>query len=249
MAFAFWEFDRFLNVGIGIQALFYNETGNENVALGGEALLNNTTGSNNIALGANAGINHINGDNNIDIGNKGVARESGVIRIGTEGTHTASYIAGIRDTGLVTGTAVAVGITADGQLGVRASSVRFKELVKPMDNASEAILALQPVTFRYKNDPAALAQFGLVAEEVAKVAADLVVPDAKGKTLTVRYDEVNAMLLNEFLKEHKAFLEEQHTVGELKKQVAALTAGLQKVSAQLEASKPEQQMVGKSESR
>jgi hypothetical protein len=249
MAFAFWEFDRFLNVGIGIQALFYNETGNENVALGGEALLNNTTGSNNIALGANAGINHINGDNNIDIGNKGVARESGVIRIGTEGTHTASYIAGIRDTGLVTGTAVAVGITADGQLGVRASSVRFKELVKPMDNASEAILALQPVTFRYKNDPAALPQFGLVAEEVAKVDADLVVPDAKGKTLTVRYDEVNAMLLNEFLKEHKAFLEEQHTVGELKKEVAALTAGLQKVSAQLEASKPEQQMVAKSESR
>jgi trimeric autotransporter adhesin len=246
----------FLNVGIGIQALFFNETGNENVALGSEALLNNTTGSDNIALGANAGINHMNGDNNIDIGNEGVARESGVIRIGTEGTQTASYIAGIRDTGLVTGTAVAVGITADGQLGVRASSVRFKELVKPMDKASEAILALQPVTFRYKNDPAALQQFGLVAEEVAKVNPDLVARDVEGKPFTVRYDEINAMLLNEFLKEHRKVQEQeakvtrlestmarqqkdfQATVAELRSAIKAQAAQLRQVSIQVEMSKP-----------
>jgi endosialidase-like protein len=195
------------------------------------ALVHNSTGSFNIALGSQAGINLDTGDNNIEIGNEGVGGESGVIRMGTEGTHTATYIAGIKDTPLVHGAAVAVGITADGQLGVRASSVRFKELVKPMDKASEAIFSLQPVTFRYKKDPTALPQFGLVAEEVAKVNPDLVARDVEGKPFTVRYDEINAMLLNEFLKEHQ-------TVQELKKQVAELTAGLQKLSAQLELSKP-----------
>ena len=166
-----------------------------------------------------------------------------MIRIGTEGTQTATYIAGISHTPLIQGDATPVGISAFGQLGVRPSSARFKEAIKPMDTASEAVLALKPVTFRYKNDPAALPQFGLVAEEVAKVNPDLVARDKEGKPFTVRYDEINAMLLNEFLKEHKAFLEEQRTVEELKKQVAALTAGLQKVNAQLEASKSAPQMV------
>src|SRR5207244_1483778 len=102
-------------------------------------------------------------------------------------------------------TAVRVGITPDGQLGVRASAARFKERIRPMDKASEVILALKPVSFRYKKefDPKGLPQFGLVAEEVAKVDPDLVIADAKGKPFTVRYDEVNAMLLNEFLKEHR----------------------------------------------
>jgi len=125
------------------------------------------------------------------------------------------------------------------------SSARFKDDIKPIDKASESILALKPVTFHYKKelDPKGTPQFGLVAEQVEKVNPDLVARDAGGKAYTVRYEAVNAMLLNEFLKEHKAFLEEQRTVEELKKQVAALTAGLQKVNAQLEASKSAPQMV------
>ena len=106
-----------------------------------------------------------------------------------------------------------------------------------MDNASEGIHALKPVTFRFKSDETGTPQFGLIAEEVAEVSSDLVVRDENGDIYTVRYEAVNAMLLNEFLKEHKAFLEQQRTVEELKKQVAALTAGLQKVSTQLELNK------------
>ena len=112
-----------------------------------------------------------------------------------------------------------------------------------MDKASEVILAFKPVTFHYKNDNKNIPQFGLIAEEVAKVNPDLVVRDKNGQIYTVRYDAVNAMLLNEFLKEHKAFVEEHRTVEELKKQVAALNAGLQKVSAQLEMSKGAPQTV------
>jgi hypothetical protein len=114
-----------------------------------------------------------------------------------------------------------------------------------MERASEALFALKPVTFRYKKgiDPQAIPQFGLVAEDVEAVNPDLVVRDKEGKPYSVRYDQVNAMLLNEFLKEHKVFVEEHRTVQELKKEVAELTAGLQKVSAQLEASKPAPQVV------
>jgi trimeric autotransporter adhesin len=243
------------NTATGTGALLGNTTGNSNTAIGNAALAGNTTGQNNIALGFAAGHSLTTGSDNIDIGNNGVADESNTIRIGTVGTQTTTYIAGIRETQLVRGTAVAVGVTPDGQLGVKVSSARFKEAIKPMDKASEAIFSLQPVTFRYKQDPVSMPQFGLVAEEVAKVNSDLVVPDAEGKPFTVRYDEINAMLLNEFLKEHKAFVEEQRkvtdqeaTIKQLKseleatatrqqKQIEALTAGLQKVSAELEASK------------
>jgi Chaperone of endosialidase len=238
------------NTAVGTTALTNNTTGDANTAVGVEALRastgkdntalgflagQNLTGDNNIALGSLAG-QYLLGNNNIDIGNQGGADDSGVIRIGTEGTHTATYIAGIRQTPLTNGGAVGVGITADGQLGVRPSSARFKEAIKPMDNVSKAIFSLQPVTFRYKNDPAALPQFGLVAEEVAKVNSDLVARDKEGKPFTVRYDEIDAMLLNEFLKEHRE-------VQELKKQIAALTAGLQKVSAELELRKSAPQTV------
>ena len=146
-------------------------------------------------------------------------------------------------TPLANGAAVGVGITADGQLGVRPSSVRFKELVKPMDKVSEAIFSLQPVTFRYKKDPAALPQFGLVAEQVAKVNPDLVARDVEGKPFTVRYDEINAMLLNEFLKEHRKNEEQAATIARLEKKVEALAGGLQRVSAQLEVSKASPQTV------
>jgi hypothetical protein len=187
-------------------------------------------------VGFEAAINLTTGDNNIDIGNGGVAGESGVIRIGVTGTQTATFIAGIRGVPITGGTAI--GVNASGQIGIRASSVRFKEAIHPMDNASEAILRLKPVTFRYKKelDPEGAAQFGLVAEEVAKVSPDLVVADEQGKPFTVRYEEVNAMLLNEFLKEHRK-------VEQMQEQIEALTAGIQKVSAQLELSKSVPQTV------
>jgi hypothetical protein len=228
----------FGNTAMGSFALYINTVGDFNTATGDDALSNNTTGNNNIALGASAGAALTTGDDNIDIGNAGVAGESSKIRIGKQGTQTATYIAGISEAPLVHGAVAAVGITADGQLGVRPSSVRFKELVKPMDNASEAIFSLQPVTFRYKKDPATLPQFGLVAEEVAKVNPDLIARDKEGKPFTVRYDEINAMLLNEFLKEHRKVQELEAKAGRQQKQIEALTAGLQKVSAQLEMSKP-----------
>jgi len=230
------------NTADGHTALRQNTTGEGNTANGFRALVRNTTGNGNIALGNNAGGNLTTGSNNIDIFDRGVAGEANTIRIGKQGTQRTTFIAGISG-GTVTGTAVVV--DSNGQLGVAPSSQRFKDAINPMAKASEAILALKPVTFRYKKDldPAGIPQFGLVAEDVEKVNPDLVARDKQGKPYTVRYEAVNAMLLNEFLKEHKAFLEEQRTVEELKKQVAALTAGLQKTSAQLEASKPAPQVV------
>jgi trimeric autotransporter adhesin len=196
------------------------------------------------------------GDNNIDIGNRGVAAESYTIRIGGAngtgfGSQTRTFVAGIFGT-VVAGATVVV--DSNGQLGVVGSSQRFKDEIKPMDTASEAILALRPVTFRYKHelDPNGIPQFGLVAEEVEKVNRDLVARDAQGKVYTVRYEAVNAMLLNEFLKEHRTVEELKATIGkqeatitQLQAGIEALTASLkkqesqiQKVSAQLEMSKP-----------
>src|SRR5947207_5139401 len=191
------------NTANGVVALYTNTSGDSNTAVGHGALASNTTGGSNIALGDSAGSLLSTGGNNIDIGHVGVAGESGNIRIGTSGTQTATVIAGIRG-GAIAG-AQPVGVNASGQLGIRASSARYKEAIKPMDKASEVILSLRPVTFRYKKelDPKGVPQFGLVAEEVAKVSPDLVARDDQGKPFTVRYDEVNAMLLNEFLKEHR----------------------------------------------
>jgi len=168
------------------------------------------------------------GDDNIDIGNEGIADEANTIRIGE--VQTATFIAGIRGTTTGNGDAITVVIDSAGQLGTMSSSRRFKKEIKPMDQTSEAILGLKPVTFHYKNDSKGKPQFGLIAEEVAKVNPDLVVRDVQGEIYTVRYEAVNAMLLNEFLKEHRK-------VEQLEKQLETLTAGLQKVSAQLELSK------------
>ena len=171
-----------------------------------------------------------------------MAAESGTIRIGTAGINLATFVAGIRGVAITGGQAV--GVNANGQLGVKPSSVRFKEAIKPMDKASEAILALHPVSFRYKKelDPKGAPQFGLVAEQVAKVAPDLVVTDEKGAPFTVRYEEVNAMLLNEFLKEHRKVEQQRKdfeaALAQQQRQIDALTEGLQKVSTQLELSKP-----------
>jgi Chaperone of endosialidase len=208
------------NTVIGTSALLNNRTGSNNVAIGhyslninrkdgntaigAEALIDNTTGQNNVALGDQAGSNLTTGSNNIDIGANvnGLAGEANTIRIGKSGTQTKTVIAGIRGATVASGVGVIVGTT--GQLGTVVSSDRFKKAIKPMDKASEAILSLQPVTFRYKKalDPQAIPQFGLVAEQVEKIDPRLVAYDEQGKPYSVRYEAVNAMLLNEFLKEH-----------------------------------------------
>ena len=225
------------NTADGKGALLGNVSGNGNTADGFNALFDNT-GSNNTAIGAAAGSNLTTGDNNIDIGAgvTGVAGESNTIRIGNTDITTA-IIRGISGTTIPSGSTVLV--TSNGQLGTMTSSGRFKRDIKPMDQASEALFSLKPVSFHYQKqiDPSGVSQFGLVAEDVEKVNPDLVVCDEEGKPYAVRYDQVNAMLLNEFLKEHKAFLKEQRKVEELEKQIEALTAGLQKVSAQLELNK------------
>ena len=248
------------NAANGVDALYSNTDANENTATGYRALYSNTTGSDNIALGSFAGFHLTTGSNNIDIGNQGVAGESETIRIGRSG-QTRAFIAGIR--GVTTGNANAVPVVIDsaGQLGTMSSSRRFKKEIKPMDQTSQAILALQPVTFRYKSDPGGTAQFGLIAEEVAEVDPDLVVRDAEGEIYSVRYEAVNAMLLNEFLKEHRTVQElestvakQEATIAELKqdfeselaeqhKQIKALMSGLEKVNNELETSKPAPQMV------
>ena len=234
----------FGNTATGPSALLNNTTGNNNTADGLGALNSNTTGSGNIALGILAGEALTTGSNNIDIGNAGVAAEANTIRIGTQGTQTATFIAGISGTPLGGGEAVRV--NANGQLGTVGSSVRFKQDIEPMDKESDVIHALKPVTFRYKKniDPAGTAQFGLVAEEVEKVNPDLVARDGKGEIYTVRYDAVNAMLLNEFLKEHRNNQElqckidqQEAKIARQEKQLQALTAGLKTLSDQIKMSR------------
>jgi len=197
---------------------------------------------------------NITGNSNIDIGNFGVGGESKTIRIGTRGTQRNAFITGI--SGVTVANGVGVIIDTNGHLGTVVSSQRSKEAIKPMDKASEAILALKPVTFRYKKelDPDGIPQYGLVAEDVEKVNPDLVARDEEGKPYTVRYEAVNAMLLNEFLKEHRIVQEQGATitrqrkdfeaaVAQQQKQIDALTAGLQNVSAQLETNKSAPQVV------
>jgi hypothetical protein len=236
------------NVATGYQALLANTSGITNTAVGAFALYNSETGSGNIAIGFGAGSGVSSGSNNIDIANNG-ANESSTIRIGSA-NQTNTYIAAIH--GVTVAGGATVYVESDGHLGTMTSSARFKDEIKPMGNVSEAILALKPVTFRYKTDAKNTPCFGLIAEEVEKVNSDLVVRDSAGRPYTVRYDQVNAMLLNEFLKEHKKVEEQQATIAELKgnalrqetisarqqKQIEALTAGLQKVSAQLATASP-----------
>jgi hypothetical protein len=206
--------------------------GNNNTAVGAFAL-NGSSGDNNIALGFRAGSSLTTGNQDIDIGNLGVAGESGTIRIGSA-AQTRTFIAGISGQA-VSGSPVYV--NAGGQLGVLPSSERFKEEIKPMDNASEPILEVEPVTFHYKKeiDPNAVAQFGLVAEKLARVSPDLVERDDQGKPYTVRYDAVNAMLLNEFLKEHRRVQELECALEELTSRLKEQALQVQKMSEQLAA--------------
>ena len=221
------------NTADGYQALYSNTAGANNTAVGVNALLR-TTASNNVALGYNAGSNITSGAGNVCIGAGvlGVAGQNNTTRIKNVYTSVAS--------------ARPVYVNSDNKIGTLASSRRYKEEIKPMDKASEAILALKPVTFRYKKEvePNSAIMFGLIAEEVARVDPALVIRNDQGEVDTVRYDAVNAMLLNEFLKEHgvvqqlkAAVAKQEATIAQQQKQIEALTTGLQKVNAQVEISR------------
>src|SRR5437660_11656821 len=242
-----------MNTAVGNVSLEQGVSVNFNTALGRHAL-GRTQGDQNTGLGFFAGWNlSDDGTNNIYIGNAGpvpIGTESNTIRIGTQTAtivtvgnppfeshpmpaHTATFIAGI------SGTAIngrPVMINANGRLGTAPSSARFKEEFKPMDKASEAILALKPVMFRYKKevDAERTPQFGLVAEQVEKVNPDLVTRDPDGKAFTVRYEAVNAMLLNEFLKEHRQVQEQQKEIDVLRAELREQRALIRKVSARVE---------------
>jgi hypothetical protein len=219
------------NTAVGRQALAGNTTGCCNTAVGWQALFNNTTGLANIALGHSAGGN--------------ITTASAVICIGADGENVDNtcFIGNIF--GQTSASGAAVYVNSNHRLGTLTSSCRFKDDIKPMKQASAALFALKPVTFHYKKeiDPAGMQQFGLVAEDVEKINPDLVVRDKEGKPYSVRYEQVNAMLLNEFLKEHRKNEEQEATIARLQKQIEALAADLQKVSAQLEMSRLAPQMV------
>jgi Chaperone of endosialidase len=234
----------FFNTATGEGALFNNTTGYNNTADGEESLLFNSTGSGNTALGVGAGNNVTTANNVTCIGHNVAGRNVG----------NTTWIGNIYGVTTQNGTTAPVIVSIDGQLGTVASSERFKKDITTMEKSSEAILSLRPVTFHYKTDTEGTPQFGLIAEEVAKVNPALVLPDKEGKPYTVRYDAVNAMLLNEFLKEHRAFVEEQRKVEKLEATVAQqhkdfeaavaeLKGQIQKVSAQLEVSKSAPQTV------
>ena len=230
------------NTAIGIGALVSNTQGTTNTATGHEALSGSTTGSNNTAIGFQAGFN-ITGDDNVCIGAgvDGVPGESSTTRIKNVYGSVAS--------------ARAVYVNSDNKIGTLVSSRRFKDEIKPMDKVSEAILALRPVTFRYKKEiepNGGAMMFGLIAEEVEKVAPELVTRNDKGEVETVRYEAVNAMLLNEFLKEHRRVEEQgckmgalettiarqqkefRTTVEQQQKEITALTAALKAQAAQIQ---------------
>jgi len=250
------------NTATGVDALADNLTGDNNTANGFNALASNTIGFQNTAIGDFALINNISGVRNIGLGHfagSGVTTAEEVICIGSPGANvsTSCFIGHVRGVTTANANAVPVLIDSDGQLGTISSSGQFKKEIKPMDKASAALLALKPVTFHYKSDKTNTPQFGLIAEEVAKVNPDLVVRDKNGDIYTVRYDAVNAMLLNEFLKEHHIVQEQNATIARLKstvekqeaanaqqqRQIEALTAGLEKVNARIEVSQPAPQTV------
>ena len=256
--------DASANTAVGAGALFSNVDGNSNNALGFNALRSNINGSANSAIGVDALSNATTGSFNVAIGDsagQNVSSASNVICIGAnvvgENVSDSCYIGSIF--GQTSPAGSAVFINSDGKLGTATSSQRFKEQIKAMDTASEAIFALKPVTFRYKKeiDPAGISQFGLVAEDVGKVNPDLIVRDKEGKPYSVRYEAVNAMLLNEFLKAHRKIEKLEATIAqqqkdfqaaivrdreEMKATVAQLNERVQKLDAQCELSKPGAEM-------
>jgi uncharacterized coiled-coil protein SlyX len=240
------------NTAVGFQALEINSRGHENTAVGANALLsatnsdntaigenaleNQTEGFANTAIGYDAGAGLTAGDYNIYIGDMGSesSEESYTIRIGYQSLQQAAFIAGIYAIGEPTlgNPILPVYVNSSGQLGTLSSSRRFKRDIAPMGDASSVLLSLRPVTFHYKPslDPSGkVPQFGLIAEEVEKVCPSLVAHDARGEPFTVRYDAVNAMLLNEFLKEHERVQELEKSAVEQEQQVHAMSAQLKGV--------------------
>ena len=232
----------FFNNAFGVAALFNNTTGVENTAFGAKALLSSTTGGGNTAIGFDALLNNTTGVTNTAVGfNAGfnITTADNVIVIGTNvGGQNVDHSCFIGEIfGATSSNGAAVFINSNGRLGTATSSRRFKEAIQPMEQASEALFALKPVTFRYRKgiDPQGIPQFGLVAEDVEKVDPTLVVRDNERKSYSVRYDQVNAMLLNEFLKEHRTVQElkstaarQEATIAKQQKQIEALTTGLQR---------------------
>ena len=247
------------NNALGDLALFSNTSGGTNTAVGDDALFSVTEGSGNTGVGDEAGNGITTGSNNTCIGagaGVGIDIGSDIIAIGTPAAGIFAnfgptcFIGGINEPTGDPGSTVAVLIDSNNNLGTSASTRRVKHDIKPMDKASEVILALKPVSFKYNYDVKNTPCFGLVAEDVAEVDRDLVVLDKEGRPKTVRYDQVNAMLLNEFLKEHKKVEEQQASISQLKGEMQTMVAQLkeqaaqiQKVSAQLEVNKPAPQVV------
>jgi Chaperone of endosialidase len=209
------------NSALGDSALMANAGGGSNTAVGANALSKNTTGNGNVALGAGAGSNIVAGSHNVDVGNTAPGDESNTIRIGDTAVQTAAFIAGINGATSSSGTAVFV--NASGQLGTTTSSLRFKQDVRDMGEASGDLMKLRPVTFRYtpgQDDGSQLLQYGLIAEEVAQVYPGLVQLDAAGKPLAVRYHFVNAMLLNEVQRQHRTIEDQRAKMAELEARLA-----------------------------
>jgi hypothetical protein len=218
------------NTAAGYQALYANTSGGDNTAVGVHALSSNTTGSNNAALGWHAGENLTTGSNDVDIANVGVAAESGVVRIGTSGAQTKTYISGIYGTS-VSGSAVMV--NSSGQLGVVVSSERFKTDIAPMGSDTAKLLALRPVKFHLKSDPHGAVQYGLIAEEVAKIYPELVVRDEKGRIDGVRYDELAPMLLNQMQAQQQAMAAQAAKIAAEDQRAAAQDAKIAQLQQQL----------------
>jgi trimeric autotransporter adhesin len=227
------------NTATGTTALLNNATGNSNVATGVRALFSNTTGSNNIAIGGSALPNNTSGNFNIAVGagaGGAITNAFNCIAIGHQGANVSQscFIGNIRNA-VVAPDAMPVLIDSAGKLGTtNGSARRFKTQIKPMDNASEAILALKPVTFYYRGDNSNAPQFGLIAEDVVEVNPELAVRDETGELVTVRYDAVNAMLLNEFLKEHRNVQELKATLVQQQKEIAALIAHIKEQDAKIQ---------------
>jgi hypothetical protein len=219
------------NTAAGYEALYSNTTGSNNIALGYEALLQNTAGTNNIAIGYFASYNVYGAStNNIEIGSQGAYTDTNTIRIGTSGTQTSFFVAGV--SGVQTGDndAVPVLIDTNGQLGTVSSSRRFKEDIQDMGVASRDLMRLRPVTFRYKKpfaDGSQPMQYGLIAEEVAEVYPDLVARSADGQIETVKYQLLDPMLLNEVQRQQAQIRELEGRLNKIESVLLQTTAGAQ----------------------
>jgi hypothetical protein len=220
------------NTATGFDALYSNTTGAGNTATGPWALGSNTSGNYNVGIGYAAGYYLTGGSDNIDIANWGAAGDNGIIRIGTSGSQTAFFAAGVFGVASTLGNAVDVMVDSNGQLVTRNSSIRFKEDVHDMAATSDGLMHLRPVTYRYKQanaDGSKPIDYGLIAEEVAEVYPDLVVKNADGQIQTVQYQKLTPMLLNEVQKEYRQLKEQAATIDSLEKRLAALEAALSSV--------------------